>query len=475
MKQLLVILFLLLCTNNLCAQDVIVKKDGDIIRSKVLEVTPSGIKYKKQSNPNGPTYTINISDVLSVNYENGEKESYGTAQPEATNTPQYIVKPTDERNAVIIQSLSKCYIPSKKIKRTANIAKRCLIIVGVDESSMMSNEDIEMTLEGFKKQHYSGYGSFICYGIKITNKTNKFIYVDKGKCFRKSSDEPWYCYSNSSGAEQILQIPPYASQYLTNEKWDDKTLIEAMERFRFKHVSSKDIGLHKGCVRCGQTLTFNQEDLPWNREYIISYYMDDPRSNINAIPTLLGIKLYIHQVIGCRHIELQSVSEEGTLSYEDYVQDFDSNTIIGYHKFDADEEIYPSSYETIGRKGNQQEQIANAIMGATISTMGLFLPKQQSGVPVYNRNSGTSISGGSTGYGASSYSSSSSSSSSRSSSNSKGSVCRNCNGGGKCPSCHGKGIRTDNSFGTGTDPTKKCGVCGGDGICNTCGGSGHKN
>lgn len=43
------------------AQDVIVKKDGSTIVSKVLEVNTDNIKYKKFSNQNGPTYTISIS------------------------------------------------------------------------------------------------------------------------------------------------------------------------------------------------------------------------------------------------------------------------------------------------------------------------------------------------------------------------------------------------------------------------------
>ena len=41
---------------NASAQDVIVKKDGSTILSKVLEVSSTDIKYKKFSNPDGPTY-----------------------------------------------------------------------------------------------------------------------------------------------------------------------------------------------------------------------------------------------------------------------------------------------------------------------------------------------------------------------------------------------------------------------------------
>lgn len=54
-------------------------------------------------------------------------------------------------------------------------------------------------------------------------------------------------------------------------------------------------------------------------------------------------------------------------------------------------------------------------------------------------------------------------------------ICRRCSGGGKCYQCHGKGIRTDNLFGTGVDPTHDCGVCGGDGKCPSCHGTGKQS
>lgn len=73
MKKALVSL-IILCTYAMAvyAQDVIVKKDGSTILSKILEVNPNDVKYKKFSNPNGPTYTIIKSEIMSINYENGD-------------------------------------------------------------------------------------------------------------------------------------------------------------------------------------------------------------------------------------------------------------------------------------------------------------------------------------------------------------------------------------------------------------------
>ena len=75
MKHLLVFL-LLLCSANVSAQDVIVKKDGSTILSKVLEVGQEEIKYKKHDNLEGPTYIIQKSELQAINYQNGAKDTF---------------------------------------------------------------------------------------------------------------------------------------------------------------------------------------------------------------------------------------------------------------------------------------------------------------------------------------------------------------------------------------------------------------
>ncbi len=70
-------LILSLCLSSLIyAQDVIVLNDGSSIISKVVEVGSTDVKYKRWSNLEGPTYTLKITEILSVNYQNGEKESF---------------------------------------------------------------------------------------------------------------------------------------------------------------------------------------------------------------------------------------------------------------------------------------------------------------------------------------------------------------------------------------------------------------
>ena len=58
------------------AQDKLIKTDYSIVEAKVLEITDTEILYKKFSNPNGPVYSIKKSDLLAINYQNGEKEIF---------------------------------------------------------------------------------------------------------------------------------------------------------------------------------------------------------------------------------------------------------------------------------------------------------------------------------------------------------------------------------------------------------------
>lgn len=60
------------------AQDIIVKKDGTTILSKVTEVSDTQVKYKKHSNLDGPTYSVNVIDLQCINYENGEIDKFNS-------------------------------------------------------------------------------------------------------------------------------------------------------------------------------------------------------------------------------------------------------------------------------------------------------------------------------------------------------------------------------------------------------------
>ena len=76
MKNIIAIVSLLLCGSTLFAQYIITKKDGTDIQAKVTEVSDSQIVFKKFSNPDGPSYKMDVADILMITYENGEREMY---------------------------------------------------------------------------------------------------------------------------------------------------------------------------------------------------------------------------------------------------------------------------------------------------------------------------------------------------------------------------------------------------------------
>lgn len=90
LRGLFVALILLCSTGTAMPQDVIVKKDQSTVMSKVLEITSTEIKYKKWSNQDGPTYSISRTDVVSINYENGEVENFTETRYDkhSNNVPQ---------------------------------------------------------------------------------------------------------------------------------------------------------------------------------------------------------------------------------------------------------------------------------------------------------------------------------------------------------------------------------------------------
>lgn len=84
MKRILLLLLIGLSSNLIIAQDIILKLNGDEIKSKVLEISSETIKYKEFDFQDGPTRIINISDVHMIIYESGRREIFTTLTSQRT-------------------------------------------------------------------------------------------------------------------------------------------------------------------------------------------------------------------------------------------------------------------------------------------------------------------------------------------------------------------------------------------------------
>lgn len=219
-------LFLYCASYNVFAQDIMIQKDGDEIEVTVIKISNNEVEYKKWSNPDGPSYTIPKSEVFMIKYKNGEKDVFKESKPSsddklniASQTTTTKVEPTSDNAALVGEynknGIDEKYIESAKTKSKDKPAKSWWGILGVTQLSVLSSDDIQITVSNEAKSRYhfpynyngdilkgiigekKGTGFHGKYIIDISNKTTQTIYIDKGESFRIESDGSYHMYYNT--------------------------------------------------------------------------------------------------------------------------------------------------------------------------------------------------------------------------------------------------------------------------------------
>jgi hypothetical protein len=85
-KRVFLVLACVCGTASVLAQDLIVKRDSSRIEARVTEVSPSEVRYKRFSNPDGPTYVLPTADIHAIRYANGEEEVYELPAPKSMSS-----------------------------------------------------------------------------------------------------------------------------------------------------------------------------------------------------------------------------------------------------------------------------------------------------------------------------------------------------------------------------------------------------
>ena len=157
-----ILLLILLISNITFAQDIIVKKNGDEVKSKIIEITPSDIEFKDFEFQDGPIRNIAITEVLMIIYENGERKNFKQELTNETNSTQ---KNNEFR------------------KHRINLD---LIAVGINGSTFISyefiNEDGSRAIEFpisvfFNDGGVIGYSIGTCLKYYVSEKQGKGFYV----------------------------------------------------------------------------------------------------------------------------------------------------------------------------------------------------------------------------------------------------------------------------------------------------------
>lgn len=337
MKTMKQVVFLMLCfitASPIFAQDIIVRRDGTIIQSKVMEISDTEIKYKKISNPDGPLYTLKLSEILSINYQNGEIERFNKTietvpativqQPLSTE-PSLIEVETDINNQILLDKYNSSKVKPLKNKApsTKPITTPFFYKFAFTKNSVLSNKDIEVTFEWNETRiafnWVEGHRD-----IKITNKSDETIYVDKAKCFRINLDGSSHFYYNSSkqksvtnaentglnvhlGAgisvgggktnattstytdEKILVIPPHSSAFLSTLIAEGKVFITEGEEYFFHLGNNIPWEVKKWAI-----YDFTEEDTPGSIKYTITYSKQENFQTYSQAK----MELFIQQVLG---------------------------------------------------------------------------------------------------------------------------------------------------------------------------------
>ncbi len=119
MNKLKGLLFLLMALGvmSVSAQDVIVRRDGDELQCKILEVSKNEVRYKRWTNQEGPAFTEKKSDIFMIKYENGEKDvmAYGTPSLEV-QAPSADLSKTTSIEPTPLSDIYLTYTPCGKRK-----------------------------------------------------------------------------------------------------------------------------------------------------------------------------------------------------------------------------------------------------------------------------------------------------------------------------------------------------------------------
>lgn len=330
------------------AQDVIVKKDGTTILAKVTKVGDKEIEYKKYKSGSDRLYSISTSNVMAINYEDGEKDTFNNANVSNSSAvtttskggPVFVNLPPAANN----QELIKAHCPQVLFAKHARNkdAHYFFPIMGMSESSIISNDEIEMDIVA------NVFEWEVKYKINLENKTNGIIYVDLANSFRYYTDGTSKSYydneqttvtdgngngvtanlgviagvlgangpvgalasaftvgggsqhsvSSTYSKERILAIPPHSTKALVEYKEVQTKKASLIRNPEFKTISDLDsygfsLDALRGELKTGDHIAYTEESSPYYAQHLITYSCASDFSTYSQ----LYAKLYARYVV----------------------------------------------------------------------------------------------------------------------------------------------------------------------------------
>lgn len=257
MKKLIVLLMGLVIASLSFAQDIIVCKDSKRIDAKIIEVGQNEIKYKKFAFQDGPTFSINVNDISSIIYSNGDVAAFNSStsqeqKVEASNPSTPVAAPKPKREVKL---------PSPKSKQ-----RPIGIVIGYTQKSL-SYKVVEEDLQGESTlvKRKTGLTNMILSGYTIDDNLPEKKYSNTLFLGLSWAPEFGYGFGLQTGIYYELTMEKYNAQdvytYFANEH-----ALSIPLRFQYRIEVAKDFSLflYTGpSFDFGLAFNIREEEIPY--------------------------------------------------------------------------------------------------------------------------------------------------------------------------------------------------------------------
>ena len=165
MKKIITLLVFIVCVAMLSAQDIIITKDSKRIEAKIIEVTPTTVKYKKWSYQDGPDILEAKSNIAAIMWGNGEVEAF--------SVEEVVEKPkVEEKQEVVVEEL--------KMEKEENVATTKEVKVATDKNTVIAkteNNNYVVGTGGVSLVRLED-GDYMCDGKIIAHENIKEFYAN---------------------------------------------------------------------------------------------------------------------------------------------------------------------------------------------------------------------------------------------------------------------------------------------------------
>lgn len=373
-----ILAFMLLCLGQVVyAQDLIVKKSGEVITVYNVDIAEKWIYYTAEASADSDLRRLSREEIFSVKIGNGEMQMLNDmhinddardrSQSPKNIVPSLKVRPTASNNGELISIYNNPILTGfKKMKPSEKSMSRIFTVIKIGNESVLSNEDIEVSIEKIIDDKLVDW--IAGYHIYLRNKTNSVIYVDLGNTFRIMNNGTSKVYydgtqvtetkgkasgvgvnlgaiaagagvggpvgtianginvgggsqksaSQTFGNQRILAIPPMAKISLPPIfRPTKKEVVEDYDTFKM-HLPQDMFQISK----C-QIVNYKETESPWRNQFMVTY------SHEADFSTYYDVKfsLYLAQLVG-----VPNASFAYLMHFEDEIIGYEPHMIISHAK-----------------------------------------------------------------------------------------------------------------------------------------------